>query len=229
MARDGDRLDSIRDALRGAGLDGVACALPADVLLLSGYWPVVGTSLAVATRDARVALLVPADEEELASHGWADEVRTFRPGSLTELRGAWEAVHAPLAEVARSLGLSGRRVGFEAGPAFEPASYASMHLYGASITRLLTEALATAELVPADDLLAGLRGRKTSAEVEGIRTACRVAGRAFEDGARRLRVGLTEAEAAGFFQAPLGAVGVGFEGVRRAGGFAWCMSGPNAA
>jgi Xaa-Pro aminopeptidase len=229
MTRDGDRIASIRDALGAAGLDGLACALPADVLLLSGYWPVVGTSLAVAARDGRVALLVPEDEKDLASQGWADEVRTFRPGALTELRTAAEAVREPLADTARSLGLSGRRVGYEAGPTYEPSSYASMHLYDASITRLLHEAMEPAALVQADDLLADLRGRKTPAEVEGIRQACRIAGQAFLEGASRLTAGLKETEAANFFRGPLSAVGVGFEDVRRADGFAWCMSGPNAA
>jgi hypothetical protein len=53
------------------------CGLRANVLLLSGYWPVIGSALAVATRDGAVALIVPADEAELASTGWADATHTF--------------------------------------------------------------------------------------------------------------------------------------------------------
>ena len=82
MTRDEDRIVSIRGALREANLDALAATLPANVLLLSGYWPVVGTSLALATRHGRVALLVPEDERALASDGWAEEVWTFKPGSL---------------------------------------------------------------------------------------------------------------------------------------------------
>src|SRR5205085_2915584 len=62
----------------------------------------------------------------------------------------------------------------------------------------------------------------------GVRTACALAGKAFLQGTRELREGLTEAEAAALFRAPLGAAGAA-EGVERAGGFAYCMSGPNAA
>jgi hypothetical protein len=43
MARDKDRMASIRDGLRQNDLDGLVAALPANVLLVSGYWPVVGT------------------------------------------------------------------------------------------------------------------------------------------------------------------------------------------
>lgn len=37
----------IQEGLREAGLDGVVDTLPTNVLLLTGFWPVVGTSIAV--------------------------------------------------------------------------------------------------------------------------------------------------------------------------------------
>ena len=66
MTRDHDRIARIRRALETHGLDVVVCGLRANVLmLLSGYWPVIGSALAVATREGGVALIVPADEAEL--------------------------------------------------------------------------------------------------------------------------------------------------------------------
>ena len=44
-----DRVAGIRAALGDARLEALVCSLPENVLLLSGYWPVVGTSIAVAT------------------------------------------------------------------------------------------------------------------------------------------------------------------------------------
>ena len=52
MTRDTARIDSIRELLRESHLDALVCALPANVLLLTGYWPVVGTSLVIAARAA---------------------------------------------------------------------------------------------------------------------------------------------------------------------------------
>jgi len=46
---DRERIDRVRQALQHGGLDAVVCALPKNVLLLSGYWPAVGTSVAIAT------------------------------------------------------------------------------------------------------------------------------------------------------------------------------------
>ena len=47
--RDEERVRRTRSALDGAGLEAVVCALPENVLLLSGYWSVVGDALAPAT------------------------------------------------------------------------------------------------------------------------------------------------------------------------------------
>src|SRR5579872_6651878 len=79
MAHDPERRAAVQDALRAAGLDGLVCALPANVLLLTGYWPVVGSGVVVVARDGPVVALVPEDERELAEAGGADEVHTFRP------------------------------------------------------------------------------------------------------------------------------------------------------
>ena len=109
-----ERLDRIRDALRKNKWDLVVCALPMNVLLLSGYWPVVGTGVAVASSEGKIILLVPQDEEDLAKHGWADEVRTFKPGSLNEVITTAEAIRAPLKDIAQAFSAEPIRVGFEA-------------------------------------------------------------------------------------------------------------------
>ncbi|HZS92056.1 MAG TPA: M24 family metallopeptidase [Chloroflexota bacterium] len=46
MTRGTERVERIATGLREADLDALICALPSNVLLLSGYWPVVGNALA---------------------------------------------------------------------------------------------------------------------------------------------------------------------------------------
>ncbi len=84
-------------------------------------------------------------------------------------------------------------------------------------------------LIAADDQFVQLRSRKTPHELERIRLACRIAGEAFEEGRQRMQLGMKETEVAALFRAPLSVNGVGREGVERAGGFTFCMSGPNSA
>jgi Xaa-Pro aminopeptidase len=69
----------------------------------------------------------------------------------------------------------------------------------------------------------------TPRESDRVRVACRFAEAAFLDGARQLHTGLTETEVAAMFRAPLSTRGMSHEGVARADGFTFCMSGPNSA
>jgi Xaa-Pro aminopeptidase len=226
--RDHERIDRIRRGLHRVQLDAILCTLPDSVLLLSGYWPVIGASIAVATSDGRICLIVPEDEQELARTGWADEIHTFQPGSLDKLQSTSEAAFAALQSCAQELGIAHARIGYEHGTASEPASYVGMYLYGASIVQLLIEALPSAALVGADALLAIWAMLKTPNEVNRIRAACAIAESAFAWGALRLRPGLSETEAAALFRGRL-SEGTGHNRVTRADGFAFCMSGPNSA
>lgn len=230
MNRDDERIGRIQAALQSSGLDALVCALPANVLMLSGYWPVVGTSLAVANRQGRVVLIVPEDEKELTQTAWADEVRAFPGGTLRELKNVLEIVSPRLAEVLNDLEVGrGCILGFESGPIFEPASYASMHLYGAAIYDLIHLASRFVALMPARELLEGLRSSLTAGELSRVRAACRVAQDAFLAGAQELRAGLRETEVAAALRRPLSTKAAQGEGVMRADGFTFCMSGPNSA
>lgn len=83
-------------------------------------------------------------------------------------------------------------------------------------------------LLPADALMRELMSRPTPREVERIHVACQIAARAFEHGAAQLREGLSESEVANGFREGLNLIG-DFSDVHRAEGFAYCMSGRNAA
>ena len=181
--RDEERVRRIRFALGGAGLDAVVCALPENVLLLSGYWPVVGDALALATREGRIAVIAPEDERDLAEAGWADDIRTFRPASLDAIRRIDEVVSEPLGTLVRKLGLRYGPIGYEGGPASEPASYVGMLLFGPILEAFLTRVLSPCRLETAEGILKQLRAAKTPREVARIRTACRIAARAFRAGA----------------------------------------------
>jgi Xaa-Pro dipeptidase len=226
---DFERRRRVVDAMVEAGLDAVICALPANVLLLSGYWPVVGDALVLATREGQVALIAPEDEQELAQEGWADDLLTFQPGSRDAIRRLSEVVQEPLGMLFREMGLERCRVGYEGGPSCEPASYAGMILYGPSLWEMLTRELPASRRESAEEMFRRLRASKTTGEVGRIRAACAVAGDAFAIGAGRLKPGLKETEAAAAFRTPLSTLGTGSRGIVRGDGFAFCMSGPNSA
>lgn len=228
-SRDIERIERTQRALGEAQVDGVICTLPIYVLLLTGYWPVVGTSVAIATRSGEVQLLAPEDERDLAQKSWADKVHYFDPASLDELRSAEDAIRDPLRDAMRSLKLEHGRLGYEHGPASEPSSYAAMNLYGTSILDVYREVIPGATFLPLDDVLARLAAVKTQIEVNAIQRTCSIAERAFWRGSGRIQPGMSEIEVAGVFRMYLGVEGAGVKEVERCDGFAFCMSGPNSA
>lgn len=233
MFRDEQRLDRLKEALGEACLDALVCARPSNVLLLSGYWPVVGTSIAIATASGEVAVIAPRDEMELAERGHG-AVYPFSPGSLEDITCARQAVRAPLFRVIQSLGLERARFGYERDAGFEPSSYAAMHHYGDSLGTLLAEVAPHSTTTPIRELLARQHSVKTPMEINRIRRACRIAEEAFSVGIEAMCVDQPESEAAECFQRPLATVGIGMpcddvEPVARAGGYVACMSGINSA
>ncbi len=228
MQSDTERISRTVAALEQSGLDGVVCSLPTNVLLLSGYWPVVGTALSVANRQGQIALVVPVDELPLAEQGWAGEIHIFEPGSLHGMRRAIDGARPPLAEALSGLGLTQGTIGIESGPGFEPASYAAMHFYGISLRDLLWNLAPLATTVPADSLLAELRSCPTQVELGRIRLACAIAGRAYQTGAQLIAAGQSEQGIAAGFRRPLHDLDES-AAVARADGYAFCMSGPNSA
>src|SRR5947209_864512 len=203
MERDDERMQRIVEALRDAGLSALVCTLPENVLLLSGYWPVVGTAVAIATADGRSAVLAPEDESDLARCGWAGEVRTYAPGSLKSLAPPAEAMCAPLAELLRDLGVAQGELGFEEAPIYQGSSYAAMYLMRENIDAILEDAASGATIRSAVEPIARLRSALTQREVGRVRLACRIAGDAFCSAAQSVRPGVREPGVAQAFAAPM--------------------------
>jgi Xaa-Pro aminopeptidase len=229
MARGSVRIARIQDALRMAELDAVVCTLPTNVLMLSGYWPVVGSTLAVATRDGKIVVLAPVDERELAEAGWATRVETFQTGSLTQLESPVQAVRDVLARAFAEVGVERGRIGYEGDDAYESSTYAATYLFSEATRDMLVAAAPFAAYTTATETLTQLRSTLAPEEIARVRVACEVATSAFESGAAALHTGLHEPDIAAAFAMPLSVLGLHRPDVERAGGFTYCMSGPNAA
>jgi Xaa-Pro dipeptidase len=215
MPRDAERIERLQAAMKETGLDALAVGLPTNVLLLTGYFPVTGNSFAVVTREGEVIVYLPEDERDLAEIRCDDRVVCYKPDGIPALRRLMSATAS----------LDDKVVGFECGELYEPSSYASMHLFHTAVPELLEGAV----LRPAGELLARVKAVLTPIEIDRVRRACRIAEVAFRCGADQLAPGLKETEAAANFRGPLVTVGTGFEGVVRADGFVFCMSGANSA
>lgn len=226
---DEERKSWIQQALAEAKFDAVICALPSDVLLLTGYWPVTGASVAICFRQGPTVLLVPDDEKEIAENGFADSIATFTADTLEEMQSITHAVKPLLTGVLRRRHPSPGVIGVESGGSSQAASYLAMHLFGNGLTEFIREELPHATLVHSDAWIRNLKSVKTPLEIQKIRTACGIARNSFEVGAVRLRAGMGEPAAAELFRAELKSAEPSPHRFGRSDGFVFCMSGPNAA
>jgi Xaa-Pro aminopeptidase len=224
LARDTERLGRVQEFLRQHGLDGLVCTLPVNVLQLSGYWPVVGNAVALASKAGRIALVVPEDEEHLARMGWADDIRTFNAGHCNTAQDTLNVVGGSLPEIAAAMGIGpGSAIGYEHGAMFEPAPYASQFVYGSSIRELIATGLPSVTAVDATHGLRHLRSALTGYELRIVREACRTAADAFQSAG--IYAGMKEYELATAIRAQLN---LGYRDGRRVDGYAFCMSGLNS-
>jgi Xaa-Pro aminopeptidase len=227
MLRDKERIGRIQRVLSESNWDALVCALPSNVLLLSGYWPVIGSAVAIFTRDGAVIVLAPEDERELAEQGWADEVRTFEGGSLHNLNTIPENVENALRELKVRLGFqTGGVLGYEASPSFDPSTYASTFNYGFGIQTMFGRAFPGIALVDATICLARLRSILADRELCLVRQACEISRGAFLNTSAVIEAGMRESDVAAVLRSNLSKGSACHE---RRDGFAYCMSGPNSA
>lgn len=228
MAIDPQRNAWNRTALEASPFDALVCIAPSNVLLLSGYWPVTGNSLAILTRSGQCRIILPEDEQDLAEHSTNAEFQTYQPGTLDKITTPVEQFAGLLTQTIHSLGLERATIGLELCQTMQPASYASSSQYHGELLRCLRSRVPDCICVSADSFLATLQARRTPIELDILLSGVEIAKHGFAAAPKAIRVGSTEpsvaaAVSSAFQQAPQP------ESIQRSYGFFFCMSGPNSA
>ena len=99
MAIDSVRRNSIVESLKRSELVALASLSPSEVLLLTGYWPVMGQSLAVFSREGERYCIVPEDELDLAKKTSDAEFIPYKPATLDKLTTPAAALIQPTREL----------------------------------------------------------------------------------------------------------------------------------
>lgn len=227
MAIDPQRRTAIIEALQETQLQAVASVSPQEVLLLTGYWPVMGASVALVTRYGDACAIVPEDELDLALATSNANVSAYQPHSLESLTKCSEALIGPLQHLAARLHLSDGKIGTNLRDSLQPASYQATNHFRGSIPQIFGMAFPGVPVVSADCVLDRLRSVKTATEMDHIRRASELAASAFAGAERAIAPGRREDEVT----ADIGAAfaRIARDGFERGDGFFFCMSGPNSA
>jgi len=228
MAIDPERHSRILAMMREEKLDALVCSSPTEVLLLTGYWPVIGTSVAIFTREGEVHVLVPSDEREIAEKSSSAVLTAFSPGELYALTTPQTAIAEPLTSLCTQISLTAATIGMEREQGLQPASYAVTASYRSALADILRGAFPQIEIRAVDTLLERLKASKTVIELEKMRVTAMIASTGFDAMTEGIRPGLREAEIAGFLQMNFERTSLARQ-MQRSYGFFYCMSGPNSA
>jgi Xaa-Pro dipeptidase len=225
---DSAKIRRIQQHLAGAQLDALVVRLAENVLTLTGFFPNVGYSAALATREGEIVLIAPEQEETWTQNAWATRARY--------IKGMWQLPHDPapiqlkrmVTQEIDALGLANARVGWDG--SFEyiapPMLAGEPTVPDLAWQAMLRAAVSGGELVDASETLNQIRAIKSPRDVEKLRVANEIAGfglRAWVEAARR--PGTTDAQAAAAAEAAVYAEGVGHKGTIFAKGYAQVASG----
>ncbi len=209
-------------------LAGMASPYASEILLLSGYWPVMNASVVVTSRSGETVVIVPEDEVDLARARTDATIVSYEATTLNAIRSNMEGFAAPLLQAMEQLELRHGRFGLLCRESIEPVSYIVGAQYRGSFQRLIENHLPELDIVPIDDAVEQMKAAKTGDELERMRLAARIAAPAFAAVPGILRPGLREGEVAGELQRIFEAAPEASQ-AQRSYGYFFCMSGPNAA
>lgn len=102
---DVERKRRVVEAMKQLPLDAFICGSASEILLITGYWPVIGPSVAIFTVEGDIHLVLPEDEVELARASSEASLAPYKPSELSTIIKPIEALSCPLRRVTARLAL----------------------------------------------------------------------------------------------------------------------------
>lgn len=214
-----DRVERMRRAMEAERLDLLVLRLPENLLLLSGFWPMIGATFLLFPLDGDPLCIIPhCYVNEAAQSLWNAQTVCYRYGVL----GAdpVSALRDILSDAARAKKLT--RVGYEGsfevvGPSWNAAEAI---IPGAPTRALFREAFDGAELVDVTALLEFQKQRKTAWEAAKLRTASEISCFGIEAFEQLVAPGVSGVELAAEAERAVMVRGTGYKGAVRVRAFA---------
>ncbi len=221
-----ERMERTRATIHRAGLDGILCTMPENLLMLTGYWSRIGLSLVWFPAQGDPALLVPETELDVAETGSVRDIRGYA-GDLDAAR--------PRAEmssfVSDKLRTIKGKIGYEASFAqiAPPPLAGEPHVIDKGYVDMLASHVGQERLQDATDLIYELRSRKTSYEAEQVRRANQIAGVGLKVFKEMVAPGRSEIEIATRVEQAIAIAGMQDYSARSVRAWAQISSGPATA
>ncbi|HEX4227377.1 MAG TPA: Xaa-Pro peptidase family protein [Bryobacteraceae bacterium] len=220
-----ERLDRMRKAMEAVRLDALILRLPENVVLLSGFWPMIGASTLVFPRDGKASILIPGCWEREASPSiWEAEPQFFEFGLLGAPDPAG-VLHDFLSSSARKG--QWKRIGYEGSfTALAPSWQSGEILIPAESTKAFYEtACPDSELVDATSLIHTERSRKTAFEAAKLRVTAEISCIGLEVFQGMVEPGIRGIDLVAAVEGEIMRKGIGYQGAQRVRAYAQVATG----
>jgi Xaa-Pro dipeptidase len=219
------RISRMRAALQVARLDALVVRLPENVLLLSGFWPMIGATTLVFPLEGKPVCIAPeCFLNETGADIWEADTRYYQFGVLNS-PDPTVAVGNMLSDVARGKGW--KRVGYEGSfSMIAPSWHSGEARVPNELTRSFYEAnLHGCSLIDATALLQSERRRKTEYEAAKLRIASEISCFGMKAFELAVEAGISGVELAALVEREVMVRGSGYKGASRVRGYAQVATG----
>ncbi|CAG0945235.1 partial putative peptidase, partial [Anaerolineae bacterium] len=227
---DRERVSRLQSMMAKEGIDVLLCRLPENVLYATGYWPVIGASLAIVPANGDATLIMPYSELDYAATGWVTDKRTFRFINMQALANPTAQTEALLRDLWAEKNYGNATVGYEGN--FELVAGNNVAAEARVVTEAtinaLKQALPQTRFVDATNVIKQSRIVKSQEEIAQIRITNEVASMGYDAAREMIAAGVGEAEIAGAVEGRIYGRGVGYKNVTRSRGYCFVMSGVNS-
>lgn len=228
MPADDERINRITKALKYQKIDALICQLPENVVFLTGFWPLTGTSLVVFSAEGEYELIIPACEaQESEQYG----ERNFSTYEWAHLKASdpYEQIQKALTNICKKYNIENCLIGIEEsfGNIAPPLNIAEPCVPCKSSKAVISQSLPKATLIDAHQILNDLRVIKTSVEIEKLRITNEIAAFGLAAFKANAIEGTSEIELACMVNNAVAIKGSNYKGVKSARGFAQVSSGAN--
>ncbi|MEM4311717.1 MAG: Xaa-Pro peptidase family protein [Nitrososphaerales archaeon] len=226
--KDDKKIERLKEAMEGKGLDALFLKLSEDVLYVGGYWSSFGLCSILFPLDGEPTLITVDDEQIFAERSWIKDVRYVKLETKDKLGN-------PLAEMMNIVKekLEGKRIklGYEGSIEFFSTNAMRREHWSLGIATYdaLKKALPKADMVDATNLIYEVRSIKSEKEVEIMKIVNEVADMGLEAFHNSIKEGKREIDIQAEVEKEVIEKAIGYKGIERLVVFAMIMAGENSA
>jgi Xaa-Pro dipeptidase len=226
MPIDKTRLLRIQDSLKEYKIDGLICQLSENVVFLTGFWPLSGTSWVVFSADGRYELIIPACEAIEANKYGQRDFSTYEWAHLKADDSA-KQITSLLKSICSKLDIDNGVIGIEENFSnIAPSLNTGESCVPCKSSKdLILKALPKANILDATDIINNLRSTKTNNEIEKLKIANDIAGFGLAEFKNYAQEGINEIELACKVNSSIASKGCSYKNTISARGFAQISSG----